>query len=186
LFPIWVALLSWPVLRIAPTRDVWVATAAGVCGVWLIQQPHFEEQNQIAALAPLAGSLFSALAMLGLHRLQEIDARAIVVHFSFVTLAFAIAAFFVFERSVSPGAALDGKLLATLAVMGVAATVGQFFLTKAFTTGHPAKVSVVGLTQVGIGMAFDVLIWHRSFRAPTLLGVVLVVAPTAWLLWRRR
>jgi drug/metabolite transporter (DMT)-like permease len=69
--------------------------------------------------------------------------------------------------------------------VGLSATVGQFFLTKAFTSGPPARVSVAGLTQVGFGMAFDALLWGKTFGLLTILGTVLVVAPTGWLLWRR-
>src|SRR5215467_1686935 len=38
LFPIWVAVLSWPLLKVRPAPDVWVAAAAGIAGVVLIQQ----------------------------------------------------------------------------------------------------------------------------------------------------
>ena len=31
-------------------------------------------------------------------------------------------------------------------------------------------------------MVFDVLVWGQSFSPTTLLGMVLVTAPTAWLL----
>ena len=55
------------------------------------------------------------------------------------------------------------------------------FLTKAFAAGPPAKVSVVALTQVGFAMLFDVLVWHHEFSAMTLVGMALVMAPTAWL-----
>ena len=48
-----------------------------------------------------------------------------------------------------------------------------------------AKVSVVGLTQIVWGMAFDALLWQHSFGWMKLVGIVLVVAPTSWLLLRR-
>ncbi|MFN0051858.1 MAG: DMT family transporter [Planctomycetales bacterium] len=185
LYPIWVAVLSWPLLRLAPTADVWVATAAGVAGVYLIQQPHFAQGNY-ASLAALSGSLFSALAMLGLHRLHALDARAIVVHFSFVSLICALAALVVFDRSVPVSAAWQGMAPLRLVAVGGFATIGQFFLTKAFTSGPPAKVSVVGLTQVGFGALLDVMLWQRSFTPQTLGGMALVIAPTVWLLWHRK
>src|SRR5262245_5848528 len=39
-FPIWVAVLSWPVLGVLPSPRVWLAVIGGVAGVYLIQQPH--------------------------------------------------------------------------------------------------------------------------------------------------
>jgi drug/metabolite transporter (DMT)-like permease len=55
-------------------------------------------------------------------------------------------------------------------------------LTKAFALGAPAKVSVVALTQIVFVMLFEILVSQRSFDPVTLLGMSLVVAPTAWLM----
>jgi drug/metabolite transporter (DMT)-like permease len=183
MFPIWVAFLSWPLLGETPSAGVWLSTASGVAGVALIQQPHLVDGNW-AALVALAVSFFTAIAMLGLHRLSKIDARAIVIHFSFVSMLFCLGALLFCERSVTIGGLLGAPGIMLLAV-GVTATIGQLFLTKAFAAGSPAQVSIVGLTQVPIAMLLDVLLWDRSFGAITLVGIGLVVAPTAWILATR-
>jgi drug/metabolite transporter (DMT)-like permease len=181
MFPLWVALLSWPLLRERPAGRVWLAVACGLAGVVLIQQPHLAEGNFVALLA-LASSLFTAVAMLGLHRLQDIDARAIVVHFSAVALVFAAASFFMFERRAPVTAALEWPAPLMLIGVGAAATLGQLCLTRAFAAGPPAKVAVVALTQVVFAMGFEVALFGRSYSPATLLGIGLVLAPTAWLL----
>src|SRR5947209_7588318 len=38
-FPIWVAVLSWPLLNERPPRGVWLAVLTGVLGVILIKRP---------------------------------------------------------------------------------------------------------------------------------------------------
>jgi drug/metabolite transporter (DMT)-like permease len=181
MFPIWVALLSWPMLGEAPSGRVWLAVISGVVGVVLIQQPHFTEGN-FASLLALASSFSTAVAMLGLHRLQRIDIRAIVVHFSLVSLLFCIASFFLFEQTAEPETALDGSTLLMLLAVGMTATIGQLFLTRAFASGAPAKVSVVGLTQIVFAMGLEVVLWNKSFNTATLIGALLVVAPTAWMM----
>jgi drug/metabolite transporter (DMT)-like permease len=120
--------------------------------------------------------------MLGLHRLHGLDVRAIVVHFTSVSLLFCVASLFLFDRPVGTAEALDGKVLLMLLGVGVFATVGQLLLTHAFAAGLPTKVSVVGLTQVVFALALDLLVWERSFNPATLLGMGLVVAPTAWVM----
>ena len=123
--------------------------------------------------------------MIGLHRLQNIDPRAIVVHFSAVGLA-ACLLLLVGRPRATPLSGLDEpRTLAMLLGVGVMATIGQVFLTKAFAAGPPAKVSVVGLAQVVFGAFFDRVFWGRSFEPLTLLGMLLVLAPTAWLMLRR-
>lgn len=111
IFPIWVALLSWPMLGERPTRQVWLSVLCGICGVALIQQPHLSAANYVV-LVPLAVSVFAALAMIGLHRLKGVGTQAVVVHFHMVALCFAWGSFFLMERErtfyapegwVSPG-----------------------------------------------------------------------------------
>jgi drug/metabolite transporter (DMT)-like permease len=184
MFPIWVALLSWPLLNEVPSGGVWLSVVSGVIGVALIQQPRFTDGN-FAALVALAGSVTTAFAMIGLHQLYFLDLRAVVAHFSGVASLFCLASFFLFERHHSLDNTLEGTPLVLLLGVGITATIGQLCLTKAFTAGPPAKVSVVGLTQIVFAMGFDLILWRHSFSPLTLLGIVLVVGPTAWLLTQR-
>jgi drug/metabolite transporter (DMT)-like permease len=184
MFPIWVAVLSWPLLGETPGVEVWIAVVMGLAGVALIQQPHLAAGNP-AMIYAVVSSFTSAIALLGLHQLRDLDVRAIVVHFSAVSLAFCLVAWFVFPHDASPHLELGAAAWTMFFGMGVAATAGQICLTKAFALGDPAKVSIVGLTQVGFGMLFDAAIWGRSFSLLTLAGIALIVAPTAWLLLRR-
>ena len=88
----------------------------------------------------------------------------------------------------SPVPGTDGPALAVpggwalplLLGVGVTATAGQLFLTKAFVAGPPAGIAVVGLSQVVFAMALDVLLWGRSFGLGVLLGTALVLASAAW------
>jgi len=184
IFPLWVALLSWPLLGAAPTGQVWLSTVSGLIGVALIQQPHILEGN-LAILIPLATSLSTALAMIGLHRLRGIDTRAVVVHFSMVSLAFSVAAYFLIGGDNTHAVPVSAVHILELLGVGLTATCGQLFLTKAYTHGHPANVSVVGLTQIVFALILDVLVLDHVPSPGKLLGVPLVLAPTAWLLLRR-
>jgi drug/metabolite transporter (DMT)-like permease len=184
MFPIWVALLSWPLLNERPGTQAWLAVVSAVVGVVLMQQPRMA-QGDIAALLALASSVFTAIAMLGLHRLQEIDPRSIVAHFSGVAVFFCGAAYFAFDRQEPLPEKSAAAPFVLLVGLGAAATVGQLFLTKAFAAGPPTKVAVVGLTQVVFTMMFDYLLFDHAFGVSTLIGMALIVAPTAWLMLSR-
>ena len=183
-FPIWVAILSWPILREAPSAETWIAIGCGIFGVVLVQQPHFQqdEDGKLAAILALVSSFSTAISMLGLHRLQDVDSRAIVAHFSSVSLAVCLAFLLFIPNTALESSQFDNRSIALLLGVGICATIGQIFLTKAFAAGPPAKVSVIGLTQVGFAIVFDVLVWGQSFSTTTLVGMVFVTAPTAWLL----
>jgi len=186
MFPIWVALLSWPLDGERPTRDAWAAIFVGILGVALIAQPHFANADSLPAIIALVASFSTSIAMLGLHRLRGVHPLAIVSHFSGVSLL-ACLALLVIDPTDSWGAShFDALTLAMLGGVGLCATIGQFFLTKAFAAGPPARVSVVALTQVAFAMVLDVVVFGREFNLLSLLGILLVTAPTAWLLVTQR
>ena len=184
-YPIWVALLSWPLAKEMPTPGVWLAAAVGVAGVAVIQRPGGAlTDHHFAALVALVASVSTAVAMMGLNRLKGVATPAVVVHFSGVALAFALAA----SAAAGPVklAATDVGSLCQLLAVGLTATVGQLCLTKAFVHGPAARVAVVGLTQIVFAMGLDVVVFSKRFDNVTLLGVALVLAPTAWVVGRRR
>lgn len=184
-YPIWVVLLSWPLLRERPTGGAVLPVLSGVVGVALIQQPHLAEGN-FATLIALASSVSTAVAMMGLHRLQGIDPRAVVAHFSGVALVFAVASWFCFEHESASQTPLDVWVILLLLGVGATATVGQLFLTRAFAAGPPARIAVVGLTQVVFALGLDWILWDYAMTLPKLVGTVLVLAPTAWLMGHGR
>ncbi len=180
-FPLWVAVLSWPLYRRAPGLKMWLAILVGIVGVLLVEQPHLEAGN-LGVFSALAAALFTAIAMLGLHSLSKIDPWAIVVHFSTVATFVCLGAYALGPKHVPLSHTFDRWIPLALLGMGLTALVGQLFLTLAFGSGSPAKVSVVGLTQIVFALILDAWLWHREVNAITLVGTLLVVAPTAWLL----
>ncbi len=186
MFPVWVALLSWPLDGERPTKDAWSAIFVGILGVVLIAQPHFANEDPLPAIIALVASFSTSIAMLGLHRLRDVHPLAIVSHFSGVSF-FACLSLLVLDPADSWGAShFDTITLSMLGGVGLCATIGQFFLTKAFAAGPPARVSVVDLTQVAFAMVLDVIVFGREFNLLTLVGILLVTAPTAWLLVTQR
>ena len=183
--PVWVAILSWRLLKHVVGRGVWLAIVIGLAGVVLIQQPELAQGN-FAVLVPLGASFLVAIVMISLHRLKDVDHRAVVFHLAVVSVFACMAALLVSGFKMAPQ--ISHEPIAWLMLMGVglASTTGQLLLTTAFASGPPAKLSVVGLSQVGFAMMYDVLVWGHQFDLLALLGIVLVIAPTAWLLVRER
>jgi drug/metabolite transporter (DMT)-like permease len=184
-FPMWVALLVWPLLGERPTWGVWLAVGCAVLGVAVAQQPHVHGVS-LAGFSALAASIFTAIAMIGLNRLQGVPSVAIVVHFSAVSTVFCAAAFFLFERGNSNSHLGDWDVIARLAGVGATATIGQVFLTRAFRAGSATKVSVVGLSQVVMVMVLEAILDGRTFPPSAVLGTILVLGPTAWVMLHER
>ena len=181
-YPVWVAVLAWPMNKSVPSGRVWVAIAFAVCGVFLLENPEGVPENPTALLAAVAAAVLSGVALLGLNRLKDIDGRAVVMHFSGVAVVFCLLAFWLFEDVPGPGSVADSGSIALALGVGLSATVGQLFLTRAFTLGDPARVAVVGLTQVPIGLFFDVTVFGQTVGASSLIGIAMIALPTAWVM----
>lgn len=178
-FPLWIVLGSVVVLRQRPTVGEIAGVVFGFLGVLLIQRPHLGSDRFAVGVA-LISSLSTAVAMLGLHRLKDVDPRAIVAHFAGVGSVFSLV--WLMAKGLShTHEPLSATTIALLAGVCVSGTFGQFMLTRAYASGAPARVSVVGLTQVVFAMGFDALIWGRTFDWMTRLGFLFVLSPTLWL-----
>jgi drug/metabolite transporter (DMT)-like permease len=179
--PIWVTLLLWFVFKQRPTTGIVIAVLTSVVGIALIQQPHFQS-GKFACLMALCGAFCTSIAMLGLNRLRSIDPRAVVVHFSGVA-SLAMVALLVLTNRKDHFAQLNGsRVLLPLVLVGIAGVAGQIGMTLAFARGQASRVSVIALSQILFGLVFDAIFWGRSVNAISLLGMVFVVVPAAWLI----
>lgn len=183
-FPIWVAILSWPVLGVLPSPRVWLAVVGGIAGVWLIQDPH-SGGDDIAIVVALIGAAATSVAMIGLHKLRGVDPNAVVVHFSAVATVASSSAFFLFERKSGAMPFYHPEAIGLLLGVGLTASAGQMFLTRAFAAADPSKVSVVGLAQVVFTLLIDVVVTDHHVTPKALFGTLLILAPTAWVMLER-
>ena len=189
MYPLWVAILSWPLLGILPSKKTWVALVISCLGMWMVyassivavaSPSNFSTPKTAIPMAILAGML-SGVALINLHRVKHIDTRAIVAHFSGVATACSLVVWLLVPVSPSTRP-IDYVSVMRLIGIGLAATVGQLCLTKAFSTGSPARVSVVGLSQVVVAVLAK---WFMEQRIPTsgsIIGMTLVVASTIWVI----
>ena len=189
MYPLWVAILSWPLLGILPSRKTWIALVISCLGMWMVyassivaDAPPSSYSNPRTAIpmAILAGML-SGVALINLHRIKHVDTRAVVAHFSGVATACSLIVWLVIPVS-QPTRLIDLASVMRLIGVGIAATVGQLCLTKAFSTGSPTRVSVVGLSQVVVAALVK---WFMEQRIPTIgsmIGMTLVVASTIWVI----
>jgi len=187
-FPVWLALLSWPMLGEGPGLDVWVASLMGVAGVALIKQP-WNNGGEAIDWLPVAAAFMAAwstaVAMLGLNRLGHLDTRSVVAHFSAVATIVSIVSLWLFPRECSDSPVFSGDVPWLLAGVGLTATAGQLCLTRAFTTGTASSVAVVGLSQVLFAAAIDWMAFSRPLNATAIVGMAFVLLPTGHVILQR-
>jgi len=183
-FPIWVAVLSWPLLRERPGALVWTAVICAVAGTTMMNRPSGAGSSDAVLLACVS-SFLSAIVVIGLNMLRSVHPQAVVVHFSTVATMFTLAAMPRAGVTTADFTTLSPTAIGLLLGLGLSATVGQLFLTKAFAAGPASKVSVVALTQVVFCALFEFAVLQRRFQPATIVGMILVIGPTAWMMLRR-
>ena len=153
----------------------------GLVGILLIQKPDLSGGG-LAGLLALCNAVCTAVAMIGLNKLGGVDARAVVTHFSAVATLFTLGFLLVSGGADDYGPLKAPATLVLLVGVGLTGTLGQLAMTRAFALGSPSRVSIVGLMQIVFALLFDLLLWRRSFDPSVFAGILLVTAPSGWLM----
>jgi drug/metabolite transporter (DMT)-like permease len=140
--PVFVVLLSRPLLKERVGKLVWGAVPFAFCGIMLVLKPSFHVALSLAAVA-IIGSFFYSLAMISLRQIgQGESAEAVVMYFmlfgAFVTLCISIPVW------------KTPDLISGLFLMltGLAGGLGQLAMTRAYSLDSAARISV--LNYLGI------------------------------------
>jgi drug/metabolite transporter (DMT)-like permease len=176
--PIFVALLSAPLLGERVRRGVGIAISVAFVGIALVAQPSFSTAGHVVA-AGAGAAVASALAMIWLRRIGPSESsEAIVLHFSTIgTVVMALASIPVW-RTPSPGEA------AVLLVTGLSGGLAQITMTRAYSLDHAARVSAIGYSQVVFARLLALPVFGEIPNALQALGSSLVIASGALLTLR--
>jgi drug/metabolite transporter (DMT)-like permease len=181
-YPIWIVLIGFLVWGEVVEPSLLLAIFSAVLGVILIQQPHLDG-NMLAIASALSAAVFTSVAMIGLNRLGSIDPRAVVTHFSGVAALIMIPVIS-FGHPVDWSDLRDPITLALLAGVGITGTIGQILLTKAYAIGSAPRIAVIGMSQVAMGLVFDIAFRQQLPPTLSLIGMAFVVCPVLWIISR--
>jgi drug/metabolite transporter (DMT)-like permease len=170
--PIFVALLSGPLLGEKVGPRLWIAVAIAFAGVVALLRPSFEVAAPVAAVATV-GAFFYALAMIWLRKIGPGESHeAVVLHFSLVATVTMVA--LALPRWEWPDARGGLFLLGA----GLGGGGAQIAMTRAYSLERAAPVTALS----NLGMVFTYLLALPVFPdRPTgwqIGGSLLVIAAT--------
>jgi drug/metabolite transporter (DMT)-like permease len=179
--PLFVALLSGPMLGERVSRRMAAGIALGFGGVVVLVGPSFESAA-VPALASLAGAFSYAFALIWLRRLGPGESgEAVALHVSLfsgsVMAALTLAG--VDGGLPPPG---DGPLVGTrislpaLAGAAVAGGLGQIALTNAYAAERAARLGAISYVGVALTYALELTLLRRWPQPVQLAGAALIVA----------
>jgi drug/metabolite transporter (DMT)-like permease len=173
--PLFIAVLSAPLLgeRVGALR--WAAIAAGFAGVLIITRPG-AATFQAASVLALAATALYALVMLSAKWIDPRDsARTVMLYLTLVAVV--LSSFAVFLPWPEPQA-IDAPLFLAAAVAG---TLGITFITQSFRMAPAAVVAPLDYTALVWAGALGWLVWGDVPDGLTLAGAAVIVASGLWL-----
>lgn len=167
--PIFVALLSAPLLGERVPKGLVFALVMGFTGIGLVAQPSFSTAGRLVAVGGLT-AVSSALAMVWLRRIGPNESsEAIVFHFACTGAFVMILASLPVWRTPDPEQAL------VLAGTGLCGGLGQLAMTRAYALDRAARVSALGYSGVVFTRALGVPFFGEVPTLTQALGSLLVI-----------
>ena len=167
--PVFVILLSRPLLKERVGRLVWVAVPVAFSGIVLVMKPSFHVAGSLAAIA-VVGSFFYSLAMISLRQIGPSESgEAVVLHFSlfgtFVMLCISIP---VWETP-------DPVTGVYLALTGLSGGFAQVAMTRAYSLDRAARISALNYLGIIFTNIFAIPVFGGSPGFWQIVGSGLVI-----------
>lgn len=170
--PVWVSVIVAILNKKTHANAIWLATAIGFAGVFVMEQPKFDA-HLFPILVAVCSAFFIASAQVSMGYLRSIPTMTIVIHFSGSASLTTLILFLLFGND---SGALSGiqTVAPWLAAMALFGTLGQICITSAFRSGNPMLMSLVGLTSIPLAALYDYLFWSRTLGWVEVGGIALI------------
>ncbi|WP_275785282.1 DMT family transporter [Pararhizobium gei] len=176
--PLFVALLSMPLLGERVGWRRWTAIIIGMCGVLLILDP-VGGSFDLVLMIPIASSMIFAIYVISTRLVSRTDTT--ITSFLYTGIAGAVAISLVGPFFWMPLAPQDWGWMLLLCVTG---TTSHFFLIKAYELLDAAEVQPLTYLQLVMASFIGVLIFGETIGLNVIAGSVIVVCAGIFTVWR--
>jgi drug/metabolite transporter (DMT)-like permease len=168
--PLFVALLSWPMIRERVSRRVAAGVVIGFIGVAVLVGPAFRTSGDLAAMM-IAGAVCYGVAMVSLRRLGPRESsEGIAFHVSVVAGAWLLLLSLPHFVLPSP------RAWAAIACSALSGGLAQVAMSRAYSLDRAARLSAFAYTGVAITYALEALVWRRIPQPHQWTGAAIVIA----------
>lgn len=168
--PLWVAILSGPVLREKVSRAVWGGVVLGFAGVAVLMGANLSWGGPVGGLV-LVGALSYALALLRLRRLGPHESsEAIALHMSLFAGVTLLLVALPHLRPVRPAAYWP------LGVAALSGGLGQVFVGRAYARAEASRLAAFGYMGIVFTYVLEVVLFARAPEWHQVLGALMVMA----------
>lgn len=176
--PIFVALLSMPLLGERVGWRRWTAISTGLCGVLIILNPA-NSTFDMGVLLPLVSALMFAVYVIATRLVSREDTASTSFFYTGVGGAMAISLIGpFFWTNLTPG---DWLWMGLLCITGMSS---HYFLIRAYDLLDAAAVQPLTYLQVVLGAIIGVSIFGETLNLNMVLGSAIVVGAGIFTIWR--
>ncbi len=172
--PIFLTLLSALALGERPSRRILFAIVLGMAGAALVLRPTFAGDQAVTGLIGLGSGFFAALAYLNVKKLGDAGEPEwrVVFYFSLAGVLGGAATQFV----LGPFHAFNARNIWPVLGVGLAATVAQLAMTRAYHSGETLKVGVYAYSTVVFSAFAGWLFFNEVLPPIAWVGVGIVIS----------
>ncbi|HEX2114418.1 MAG TPA: DMT family transporter [Alphaproteobacteria bacterium] len=176
--PLFMTVLSIPLLGERVRLHRWGAVLVGFCGILLMVDPGpgiFES----GAIFALANAFLGAIVTIALRRMSVTESSSTLVFYQIaITAGFSV--LLLPLGWVTP----SWRDLLILATIGIASGIGQFWWTQAYRFAPASVAAPFSYTSMIWAVLFDFLVWNSVPTLSLLAGAALVVLSGLYILYR--
>jgi drug/metabolite transporter (DMT)-like permease len=168
--PVFVVLLSRPLLKERVGGLVWGAIPIAFCGIVLVMKPSFNVALSLTAIA-IAGSFFFSLAMISLRYIGPSESgEAVVFYFSL------LAAIVTLGISLPVWETPDLITGLYLVLTGISGGLGQVAMTRAYSLDAAARISALNYLSIIFTTIFAIPVFGDIPGGWQIVGTGLVIS----------
>lgn len=179
--PLFVVLLSYPMLKEIVGVRRYAAVIIGFLGVLFIAKPSGEDIPLFGIIVGLGGAFCTALVQIYLRDLGKTESTMTTVFYFMFWGAIASAL-------VVPFVWTGPKLSALPFILGMAAAGGaqQIIKTKGFSLAPVSLMTPLTYTSLIWAVMIGMIVWHDFPDWQTYLGAAIIIASNLFILWREQ
>jgi drug/metabolite transporter (DMT)-like permease len=172
--PLWLTVLSTILLRERFKPMLIVTILVGFAGVALLLRPTFTDNNLTAGLIGLSSGFFAACAYVNVKKLGEAGEPEWRVVFYFGVVGFIGSAItqLIWQGQFNPIAVPS---IWPLLAMGLAATIAQLAMTRAYHSGNTLVVGAFSYSTVIFAAVFGLVFFDERLPLVAWLGMAIIV-----------
>lgn len=171
--PIWTAIFAWIILREKPSIGVIISVVIGFIGVILISNPQTSNLSTINIILGILSGIFAALAFISIKSLKGyFDDLTIMLSFGLGASLLGIIGIIFFQDSFST---LGIKEYIAILLVGITGTIGQYYITRAYTFAPAGIVAPIDYTRIVFSLVFGIMLGDVIPDFYSITGMCLII-----------